>query len=187
MSDDLVAHLETYLGPIRGGWTEDGRGVPLPVPVVWFADAPEPGVVTLATLGLSRHRLPSGQKDVRLELVLSVESRFRSDRLLGALTAVGEEVVARHRPLLRGDVVPMGDGLVAGSPLDTFYIAPPVMLPDAFAVLGATEPPTVFAWMVPITSVEAGLVESRGWRWFEDLLVQQQPNLFDLERGPIEH
>ena len=36
-------------------------------------------------------------------------------------------------------------------------------------------------------AIEAGLIGSRGSKWFEDQLVQQQPALFDLTRQEIAH
>ncbi|MCC6202687.1 MAG: hypothetical protein IT494_06735 [Gammaproteobacteria bacterium] len=48
----------------------------------------------------------------------------------------------------------------------------------------ASEPPaTVFAYLVPITVREAVLVRDRRWRWFEDQLEKQNPNIWDLARN----
>jgi hypothetical protein len=188
VTDPLIDHLEAQLGPIAGGWSQDSAGVRLPFQVVWFADAPSPGITTFATLGLSKHLL--GQptsSDVRQELLLMAQDRFRSDRLVSALAAVGELVVERHEALPRGQTVPMGSPLVPGSSLDGFYATIPVILPDAFALLDSTDPPTVIAWLVPIAASELSLIESHGWRWFEARIEEQQPDLFDLYRDPIRH
>lgn len=183
--DDLIAHLETHLGPLAGGWAEDSAGVRLPFQIVWFPDAPSPGLITFATLGMSRHVLHANSKDYRLELVMSIDDRFQSARIVSALVSIGEEVVARHEPLRRGDIVRMGDGLAEGSPLASLYVAAPTLLPDTFAVVDSTEPPTAFAWLIPITGAEVELVERHGWPWFEDRLEREQPDLFDLQRRSI--
>jgi hypothetical protein len=39
----------------------------------------------------------------------------------------------------------------------------------------------------PWNTLEGDLIASHGWSWFEDQLVQQQPDLFDLTRQDIEH
>lgn len=59
------------------------------------------------------------------------------------------------------------------------------MLPDEFAVFAGSDPPTVLAWLVPVSVREAALIGSHGWKWFEDRLVAEQPNLFDLARGDL--
>lgn len=188
MSDDgLIDHLEAFLGTITGGWTVDSTGDRLPFQVVWFDDIPEKDFATYSTLGLSRHALESPTKTIRQELLISVDKRFASQQLGSVLSTVGEMVLAEHRPVLRGEVLPPRDAIVPGSTLSAFYAAVPVALPDAFAVFEGSDPPTVFVWLVPISAREAGLVGAHGWSWFEDQLVEQQPDLFDLRRRDIAH
>lgn len=183
----LIAHLESFLGPIAGGWARDANRQRLPCQVVWFEEAPDRGLMTYATLGLSRHALQSSTKTIRQELLLSVRRSFGSTQLVGVISTVAEMLLARHQPLLRGDVLPPAGPIVSGSTLSALYAAIPVLLPDAFAVFEGSEPPTVFVWLVPVTAVEADLIGSHGWSWFEDQLVEQQPDLFDLGRPGILH
>lgn len=185
--DGLIAHLEAFLGPIRGGWIEDATGDRLPFQVVWFDDAPEKDLATYSTLGLSRHALESSTKTIRQELLVSVDKRFATPQLGSVLSTIGEMLLAEHRPVLRGEVLPPRDAIVPGSRLSAFYAAAPVALPDSFAAFGGTDPHTVFVWMVPISAAEADLIGSHGWAWFEDQLVKQQPDLFDLRRRDIAH
>jgi hypothetical protein len=185
--DGLIDHLEAFLGPITGGWIEDATGDRLPFQVVWFDDAPAKDLATYSTLGLSWHALEAPTKTVRQELLISVDKRFASLPLAGVLSSLGEMVLAEHRPILRGEVLPPRDAIVPGSTLSAFYAAQPVVLPDAFAVFEGSEPHTAFVWLVPISAAEAELIGSHGWSWFEDQLVEQQPDLFDLTRGDIAH
>ncbi len=188
MSDDgLIDHLEAFLGPITGGWTEDATGDRLPFQVVWFDDTPEKDFATYSTLGLSRHALESPTATIRQELLISVDRRFASPQLGSVLSTFGEMVLAEHRPVLRGEVLPPRDAIVPGSTLSAFYAAAPVALPDGFAVFDGSDPQTVFVWLVPISATEAGLIDSHGWSWFEEQLVVQQPDLFDLARRDITH
>jgi Suppressor of fused protein (SUFU) len=185
--DGLIAHLEAFLGPITGGWIEDATGDRLPFQVVWFDDAPEKDLATYSTLGLSRHALESPTKTIRQELLVSVDKRFATPQLGSVLSTIGEMLLAEHRPVLRGEVLPPRDAIVPGSALSAFYAAAPVALPDSFAAFDGTDPHTVFVWMVPISAAEADLIGSHGWAWFEDQLVKQQPDLFDLRRRDIAH
>jgi hypothetical protein len=185
--DGLIGHLEAFLGPITGGWIEDVTGDRLPFQVVWFDDAPEKDLAMYSTLGLSRHALESPTRTIRQELLVSVDKRFASPEVAGVLSAVGEMVLAEHRPILRGEVLPPRGAIVPGSTLSAFYAAQPVALPDAFAVFEGSEPHTAFVWLVPISAAEAELIGSHGWNWFEDQLVTQQPDLFDLTRRDIAH
>jgi Suppressor of fused protein (SUFU) len=186
-NDGLIAHLEAFLGPITGGWIEDATGDRLPFQVVWFDDAPDQDLVTYSTLGLSRHALESSTKTIRQELLVSVDKRFATPQLGSVLSTIGEMLLAEHRPVQRGEILPPRDAIIRGSMLSAFYAAPPVALPDSFAEFDGTDPHTVFVWMVPISAGEADLISSHGWAWFEDQLVEQQPDLFDLRRRDIAH
>jgi hypothetical protein len=95
--DDLVTQFERLLGPISGGWSEDASGGRAPFQVVWFGGSPKSGLLTYATLGLSRHLLQSPSKTIRHELLITVSDKFQSDRLVSALSAVGGAAVSEHR------------------------------------------------------------------------------------------
>jgi Suppressor of fused protein (SUFU) len=49
--------------------------------------------------------------------------------------------------------------------------------------LALPPPAVVFAYVVPITNTEATLVAEHGWRWFEDALDEQNPDVWDLARS----
>jgi hypothetical protein len=40
-------------------------------------------------------------------------------------------------------------------------------------------PPTVFAYLIPISGREALLIRDHGWRWFEAALENQNPDVWD--------
>jgi hypothetical protein len=179
----LIAHLERHLGPIVRG-AEDAR-----LPGVWvvvFSDRPAPGATTYATLGLSHHLLTGvAGRQYRLELLGCSRAEFDALAPEGALLTVAEEMLARHAPLLRGQVVGPAGSIVPGSTLRAFYCTVPVYFPDALAQCPATEPPTVFAWLIPITADEAEFVAVHGWDAFEDLLEACEPDLLDLRRASV--
>ena len=179
----VVAHLEGHLGLIQGGY----RSTDVPgLQVVRFADRPFSRVVTLATLGLSKHVLsmPSG-REVRQELVFCVHEDQLLDRLALMLLHVGETILREHRAVLRGEVVDLGGRLVPNSSARAVYASVPVVFDDDFAVCGDTDPPTVIAWMFPILPTEQQKVLHGGWDAFEDLLEAADPDLFDLYRAAV--
>jgi hypothetical protein len=181
----LTDHLEQFLGPIQGGWSPDATGVPFQV--VWFRPPAFEGVVAYTTLGLSGHLLHGPSRDARQELVLAVRGEFQSPQMASAVAELGAMVLDRHRPILRGEILPPRDPIFPGTSPTTFYAAPPVFLPDEFGEFPGSDPATVLAWMVPVSTGEAELVASHGWPWFEQRLADDQPDLFDLRRSEIVH
>lgn len=177
----LPEHYERHLGRIVKGWSDDNRlhGVQ----VVCFEKQPEAGVTTYATLGLSRHivELP-GAKQVRQELLISANESFSSNAVAGLVLSLAELVLQRSRALLRGEVIGPATPVATGSTLSAVYVTNPSPFDDSLTRFVSESPPTVFAYLVPITEAEAGLVHEKGWRWFEDQLEQQNPDIWDLAR-----
>jgi hypothetical protein len=186
-SGNLVLHLERFLGEMAIGWNQDPEGRRLPFQVVRFPDWHKPEVAILTTLGLSHHELSRTDGSTRQELLLAVDSRFGNLRSVQLLVVVGEMLLKAHEALALGDVIRGAGDILDRGEKTALYAATPTFLPDDFAVFVASEPPTEFVWLVPITGGEADLVDSHGRDWFEGRLLQAQPNLFDLARSPIPH
>lgn len=70
------------------------------------------------------------------------------------------DLVRRGQALLRGSVC-AGSSEVPGVPR-LFYATIPVFLRDGFRTWQGSDPPTVFVWLVPITSAEHQYIERRG-------------------------
>lgn len=185
MSHSIDQHLECHLGPIAQGWG-GYDGMPSGIQVCLFAERPIPGTVTYATLGLSRHILgmPRG-REVRQELLLSVSWSWAHDDLAKLLASVADGILRKHHALLRGQVVPLGHPVASGSPCNGLYVSLPVVFPGAMATFADTQPPTVFAWLIPIYAEESDLVDCLGWNGFEDRLERTDLDLFDLKRPPV--
>jgi hypothetical protein len=186
-TDGLIEHVEASLGSMAGGWASDASGRPLPFQIGRFEGAPAAGLTTYSTLGLSRHALDQPNGSVRQELVMAIDDRYASDQLPALLATVGEMVLDGHRALLRGEVLPPRGPIVDGAALEALYVAAPVVFAEEFAQFDGTEPPTIFAWLVPIRASEAELIASHGWPWFEERLAAEQPDLFDLVRSAVAH
>lgn len=48
-----------------------------------------------------------------------------------------------------------------------------------------TNTDVLVAWLIPITVNEAAFIRADGYRRFEDLLIDQDPDLQDLRRPPV--
>lgn len=184
MAGDLIAHMEAFLGPIDGGWSEDAAGRRLPFKVLRFINSPIPGATTFATLGVSdvAVSMPDGRL-VRQELVFSAYDRYASAAIATALHDVAVDVVSSGRALLRGSVC-AGSFEVPGVAHD-LYCTMPIFFPEGFQAWRGSDPPTVFVWLVPIAPVERRLVDVTGWEELERLMETQDPDLLDLERPPL--
>lgn len=181
---NVIEHLEHHLGPLARGWGSPGE--PVGVQVALFESQPIEGVVSYATLGLSRHRLAMHEgREVRQELVFSVAERFADELLPMLLLYVAERIVREHRAVLAGEVFPLGYRVCAGSGADSLYVSVPVVFPDEMAVYEGSDPKTIVAWLFPVLPPEVALVDREGWPRFEELLERADPDLFDLTRESI--
>jgi hypothetical protein len=185
MTHSVDEHLERHLGPIARGWC-DHVGESAGIQVCLFEERPVPGTVTYATLGLSRHILdmPRG-REVRQELLVSVSRRSADDNLAKLLAYVADGLVREHHALLRGQVLSLGHPVARGSRCNSLYVSLPSVFPYEMATCAATQPATVFPWLIPIHAEEAELVARLGWNEFETRLEHADPDLFDHERPPV--
>lgn len=182
----LAEHLERYLGEIEAGWSRDAAGNEMPFQIVRLPRGSGSGTISFATLGLSRYPLhsPTG-KEVRHELLMIVPDSWRDGPIPGLMQQVGAELLAASRPLLRGEVIGPRGELVPNSPMEAVYAAIPVYLPDSFAMYEGDDEQIAIVWLVPVTAAEAAYARARGWKKFEERLVETDPDLTDLYRPSI--
>jgi hypothetical protein len=180
----IAEHLERYLGPIAEGWgddTSDGA-----IRVVRFANQPEPGVSTYATLGLSARILPmKGGRPARQELLFVAKHDYPSQQVASFLLTFAEYVASKQQALLRGDVVGPAAPIIPGVQAKSVYAAIPVVFDDGLATFSGSQPPTVIVWLLPLVAREPAWVRSNGWDAFEDALEAAEVDLFDLDREPV--
>ena len=181
----LIDHVERFLGPISKGWKNDHAGVALPYAVMLFEATPFRDAVAFVTLGLSNFPMgkSSDGKPIRLELMV-LARKGAGLPVPDALQRISNEMLARKKPVLRGEVIGPFGPLWDGTQLEAFYVTAPAYLPDEFATvdlkIGAT---AILAWLVPITRAEADRVREVGWSQFEDELVAVDPDLLDPYRS----
>lgn len=180
--DRLPEHYETHLGAIVRGWSDDRQHHG--VQVVSFDDRPIAGVRTYATLGLSRKPLRlSGNRTIRQEILMSANNGFAAEDVAALLLSIADHALGRNRALLRGEVIGPSGPVIAGSGLTAIYVANPSPFDDSFVQFSCAPPALVFAYLIPITSSEATLVEEKGWSWFEGRLEDVDPDIWNLHRS----
>src|ERR1700712_759994 len=124
---DLLEHYEAALGESDGAWSESADGERLLFKVLRFTNAPMPGAVTFATLGLSDMRLAlPGGRDMRQELVFSCYETFGDASVPALLHAVGAELLREGRALPRGEGLGPAGPLLPGTSLTALYVSVPV-------------------------------------------------------------
>jgi hypothetical protein len=140
----LYDHMESHLGPIIRGWgaPDDTHGIQVSL----FAHTPEQDLNTFCTLGLSKHILSIGQKEVRQELLFSVSKCYSADAIASFLLTFAESIARSHHGLLRGAVVE-GRPLIEGVTATGIYASVPVFWPDELQVFDESSPrPSSFGY-----------------------------------------
>ena len=184
LSMNIIEHTEKYLGKIAKGWK--GSGFEDDLQVVFFQNSPFDNVNTFLTLGLSHHVLSiSNSKKVRQELVLPVSGVKQSSLIVTILFYISELILKYHKSLLRGQVISLPLELSMECGYDAIYCAMPVFLNDTFSTFYESEPPTVMVWIIPIYQSESDFIAANGWERFEDLLEENDSDLFSCGRVAV--
>lgn len=180
MFNSVIEHLEHYLGNISRGWSD--RSLPS-IQVVNFKDQPMDGIVTYSTLGLSEMELAlPGERKIRQELVMSAHSSFSEEEIAGIMFSCSEFLRERGRAVLRGEVIYPTRPLIKGSTVNAIYATNPTPFGDGFVEFSNVTPPVIFVLLVPITRNEDVLIKKEGWNWFEEMLEDQDPDIWNLKR-----
>ena len=183
---NIVLHLESHLGRIEKGWSKDETGKPMRFQVAKFVNGTLPGCSKYCTVGLSHFELASSVsgKIIRQEILFLSKAELGDRNIPGILQQVGDEALNRARAYLRGDVIGPRGPLIDGSQMEALYVAMPVYFPESFYSCQSDEAVSiVIAWLVPISSREAGYIRNQGWDAFENKLLEYDPDLVDLNRS----
>ncbi|MFJ8141203.1 suppressor of fused domain protein [Streptomyces sp. NPDC096013] len=184
----LIEHMESRLGRMVEGWSVDSESNPMPFQVGRFQDGELSGVVTYATIGLSKYALASrtSGRGIHQELIISVRSEIASGMFPALVHQLAVGLLERGEAILRGDVIGPQGSVTSESSMEAFYAAIPVYYDEAFpAVDLESGKRAVMVWMVPIGRAEAAFVTKAGWPAFESKLAEQDPDLLDLNRSEI--
>jgi hypothetical protein len=180
---NIAQHLGMHLGKFDQSWSSSSL---VGVDVCMFRDQPSVGLLTFATLGLSSTILQLGERrSVRQELLLVARADEASDVFSKLLIHVAALMLHEQRALLRGDIVPLGESIIAERQVDHLYASIPVVFCDELAVLNDSTPPTVLVWLIPLQKKEIDFVRTVGWSEFETRLESTDPDLYDLRRESV--
>lgn len=185
----IVAHLEAHLGTLAQAWVNEAHPE---MGVAMFTDPPWEDALVLATAGLSHHPLdmPSGAK-VRHELVMPLAADEAEpgpatlSSLVGLLMFLSDGLIDMKRSPGRGQVILLPQDVAEALRFAAIYCSAPTFLEDDFALIRATDPPTVLIWTIPIQQAEANYIAAEGWNAFEDRLVDAEPDLFVPHRPAV--
>ncbi|MEH0821537.1 MULTISPECIES: suppressor of fused domain protein [unclassified Micromonospora] len=186
----LIDHLERRLGQLTSGWKGAVReGLPT-VNVACFTGGVFPDTTGYATVGLSRVPLHHPGQDGHLLLEFIAAEHGPDDVARSmfprALEFVASRCLDTREAVLRGDVIPLPEGIVQGTHFTALYAALPVYYDTDFkSVVTENGDAVAIAWLIPVTPSEAQFILDRGWGQFEGELLKHDPDLMDMTRKAI--
>lgn len=153
--------------------------------ILKYDNQPCDGACTYITVGLGRDLLEqdSGKK-IRQELVLTVWGSFAGDSPEKRLASLALDFIERHIPIPNSQVIPWHGGIFEGRNFSALYCTSARHMPEKFEVIEG-DPDLIFVWLIPIFPDEQRFCKEHGWKKFEDIIYEQQPDFFDLNRGQI--
>ncbi len=167
-------------GDLSRALSDDGR---TQVDLFTLTDAPEKGVTTYVTLGVSERSLDLQveQRDLRVEFVLS--ARDRSGRGKHAIEDAALTAIASGRASYGSVITEALDPARKGGERRHLFLGSSTALPLARADFADR----IVTWLtlVPISSSERDYVRNNGGAAFETLLETAGADIFDLDRPPV--
>lgn len=185
LMDEVERHYSQFLGTPNAKHSISLVGNPEGhLDVLEHRDVPCEGAVTLATLGLSNVPLHM----FRQEFLFACYDQFVSDDLIRLLAVVAQMVSKSNHPLLHGNVLPPAGPLLEYTEMEALYVGTLLYFntaEESFDVLKVNSLNVLISWLIPIHLSEADWIEEHGWKAFESLLVEQDPDVMDLTRTTI--
>lgn len=180
----VLRHLEEFLGSATLSWSRVGEDA-LPFQVLLFPECPELDGQSLVTYGLSAHPLRiigKNDSDFRMEFAICADSTFDSRNLVALLIAVGLKTFERLATPGAHEVI-AGEGAILTNPVfEHFYLTFPGYFPTEFELCETVFPPVAIIQLIPISSKERELIMEKGWRFFEQTIVEQGIDLLKFDR-----
>lgn len=182
--DAVREHYRRYLGQASSGYSATLSEHPSGAyDIVQYQDTPWEGAITLATCGMSELDLHM----FRQELVLVCYRQFLSSDLILSIAGVVEMVARTRHPLLQGQVLAPApvEPLTADTAMTGLYSSVPTYFPDEFQLVEGEGLKIDVGWLIPVYSTEIRWIEQNGWRAFESLLEEKDPDVMDLARQAV--
>jgi hypothetical protein len=182
---EFIDHIERYLGTIQRGWNTSPDGEPMDFQIIECLGGQVADARVFSTLGLSDFPLQSAvsNKLIRHELLLIVPESFGERNIPAVLQQLALHALKRKSAYLAGEVLEATNPVFSGKPFYGFCASIPVILPEEFRGYALPDGNgMVFAWMMPITKLEAAYVRMKGADEFETLLEARNADMVDLDR-----
>lgn len=179
--NNLTVLLEKCMGEICEGWScTVGLNR---YSVVSFENCPQDGVTTYATLGLSRDKLAgASNRWVRQELLFSANADIDGKRVAVILFEILERMLEEEYAIRIGGSLKMKPIPVENSRITGFYITVPSPFDESLYDTMVEGEPVIFPYLIGITASEIDLLRSKGADRFEDRLIAQDIDIWDLSR-----
>ncbi|MCJ8311613.1 MAG: suppressor of fused domain protein [Saccharospirillaceae bacterium] len=154
--------------------------------ILEYENTPFDKVKSYISVGLGRHLLkqPSG-KNIRQELMFTILKKFEHVSIEKSLASLSLDFIDRHIPIPDNQVIPWQGGVFEDYEYSAVYCTSARHMPEEFEIINGN-PLLVFVWLIPIFPEEREYIQIFGWESFEELIDEQQPNFFDLDRPRID-
>lgn len=184
-SQQVAEHLRTHLGaPFAVMAEQVARGAE--VEIHGFRDAPTPGKVVTATVGLaaySRHSGCAAGHAGAEELMLVVDQRWFGEQLLDFFVRCVAVHAQAREPLDPDEPIRLSSPVPGTAGLRHLLAIPAAIVTDEFPVVEEPAGTTVLWMLVPVHADEADLVAEHGSDGLYEMFEDQQVDVTDLDRG----
>lgn len=181
----LTDHIEKYFGRISRGWLfkDDGYSI------VECRNGQIPGVISYCTLGLSKYEL--GQKrsknNILLELIMGFDEKYVPKNIVGIVSQICSKIISTRQAPSQDQLIERPEFIFDERGFTTIWVKSPVMYEDEASsyegedIIGEC----FFAWLIPLFPSERDFIYENGGSAFEDLLLNNGVDFFDLDRSPV--
>lgn len=185
--DVVRQHLQRHLGPPFAS-IDQPIGDREAIEVPGFADAPQPGMVTVVTNGLAsfarKHQF-AGDEGYALELLAVIGSDFLNDEFLdffgrvAIVYADGHSLLEWHEPIRLSSDIPGSSGMRYLLP------SPTAVFEESLATVQENDGTTFFCLLLPLYEDEAMRAVEMGIEAFHDAMERLSPEYWNLRRRPL--
>ncbi len=183
----IIEHIEKNLGRISekdSGTTVEIIGTK--VHFLKFKNQPIESVTTICTCGLSKHIFSNSKGKLSQEVMFGYFSVYESDKWNALLSVICEDLLKTHDAFYLGQLYDVPGTLFPNKKFSALYCSFPAYYGDEIWKCNRTDPNTYFIWLFPVTEKEVEYIEKNGAESFEeDIVMIQQPRLFDLNRASL--
>jgi antitoxin YqcF len=156
------------------------------IDLIYCANQPDEGLVSIGTIGLSDHAFPWGDSEfpTRLEIcAIAVESNtlFLNVVASAAFNMIRSKIIATPGAVMKNYV----SEYFPDTALPNLYFTAPFVWEDALDMVVLESKKVSWLLCFPISDAEARYVEENGDDSFETLLQEASIEIYDMNRGSI--